>query len=200
MLPQVHGYVSKLLQGQGPPLNSTPLQNVVAGAATNDIYPLPPPVLWHTTGASAHMASPTAQPAVHTTNPNVSRSTFPAPRQHYTSATQMYQDWYGIAGSSGGFPVPGGIALLEKNTQGRWRRESGYMDMENKRISRLKSVIQAIDMKIAGYRSTYPDDEAQALALNHFDSLMLRRDCKTLSGLHRYINGKRSGDAEEENP
>jgi hypothetical protein len=74
------------------------------------------------------------------------------------------------------------------------------MDIENKRISRLKSVIQAIDMKIAVYRSTYPDDEAQALALNHFDSLILHRDCKTLSGLHRYINGKFSNDAEEDNP
>jgi hypothetical protein len=57
-------------------------------------------------------------------------------------------------------PIPGGIALLGKNTKGCWRQKSGYVNIKSKRISRLKSVIQAIDMKNAVYRSTYPDDAA----------------------------------------
>jgi len=67
-----------------------------------------------------------------------------------------------------------------------------YTSAEQKSHSRLKYVVAQVNRKIVQYKEVGQSDaEAQATALNFFDTLMReQRTCATLSGLERYLQKK----------
>jgi hypothetical protein len=114
-------------------------------------------------------------------------SVVPKPRPLYRSATEMFDDWYGI-GSNTIFPT-GGIDCLDREKTG-WR--NSYSSAERKQHSRLKYVISQINRKIEQYKGIGHDEAAaRQSALTFFDSLMRdERSCKTLLGMERYLQKK----------
>jgi hypothetical protein len=117
----------------------------------------------------------------------------PKPRLIYRTATEMFQDWYGV-GSSTKFP-PGGIHRLDEHNTA-WRKT--YTVAERKSLSRLKFVVSIIDKKVERHKEVEHLDVVQARerALAFFDNLMqTQKNCKTLSGLERHLKKWKENEA-----
>ncbi len=168
----------------GPTASQLPLPR-------NVIQQLPAtPLVAHRQGASASAAGNT------TTTLNAVPNNVPKPRSIYRSATEMFDDWYGL-GSATRYP-PGGVDRLDHERNG-WR--NSYTTAERKQHSRLKYVITEINRKIEQYKSVGHDNAAaRKSSLNFFDSLMReQRSCHSLSGMERYLKKKMKDEREAQN-
>jgi len=81
------------------------------------------------------------------------------------SATQIYQQYYGID-SFAGQPIDGGFAKLEEEG-GNWK--ATYMNAQRQRFSKWKRIVKAIDDRIKG-------GESAESSLEFFDSIWSSND------------------------
>ena len=120
------------------------------------------------------------------------------PRETYKTATEAYNDWYGLNLAVSHFP-PGGIDALNREHGTAWRRL--WPDKVKKRYTRLRYVVRRIDAKKGCYRDEgQTEGEATRSALNFYDAWIGADPRKrgTLASMERALKEQERENAQEE--